>query len=151
MLRGRILRLLLWMHSLRIGVSLIRTRCMPSQPFCLLDRVLHRVASLHTCRIFLVAPIWDTQPWYATLLQLLVDFPRLLPTFDCLLLSPSGRPHPLVLSRHLRLAAWPMSSSASMQQDFLHWSCDSSPPLGGHQPMPFPGESASPSPHCANY
>ncbi|XP_065174623.1 uncharacterized protein LOC135804633 [Sycon ciliatum] len=106
-------------------------------PFCLLDRVLHRVASLHTCRMILVAPVWDTQPWYATLLQLLVDFPMLLPTFDCLLLSPSGHPHPLVLSRHLRLAAWPISSSASMQQDFLHRSCDSSPPLGGHQPMPL--------------
>ncbi len=72
------------------------------------------------CKIVLIAPTWDTQPWYPTLLDLLVYFPILLPGHSHLLTDLFGRVHPLVINKRLQLAAWRVSGSRTLQEGF--WS-----------------------------
>ena len=62
----------------------------------------------------LVAPVWETQPWYPLLFHLSVDFPRLFPT-DPGLLSKEGLRHPLP---QLQLAGWLVSANATLQWEF---------------------------------
>ena len=66
----------------------------------------------------LVAPVWETQSWYPYLLQLLIDYPLLLPVHPDLLSDPFERKHPLLLRHQLQLAAWKVSGVSTLQQDF---------------------------------
>ena len=54
-------------------------------PWCLIGRVLQKV---RLEGVTLVAPVWPSQPWYLSLLSLLVDFPVLLPQ-EPMTISPS--------------------------------------------------------------
>ena len=47
-------------------------------PWSLISRVLTK-ARTQRADVVLVAPVWKAQPWYAPLLAMLVDWPRLLP------------------------------------------------------------------------
>ena len=48
-------------------------------PFVMLGRVLEKILTDHPCELILIAPKWPNQSWYARLLELLVDFPLVLP------------------------------------------------------------------------
>jgi len=94
-------------------------------PFALINKVLRKVREERST-VLLIAPVWESQPWYPALLSLLVNYPTLLPVHHSLLADPYGQPHPLVLSGQLRLAAWTLSGEVTMQQEFqkkLHNYC----------------------------
>ena len=80
-------------------------------PFSLVGRCLSQVQEQDTQHLCLIAPVWETQPWYPLLLHLSVNFPRLFPT-DPGLLSKEGLRHPLP---QLQLAGWLVSANATLQ------------------------------------
>ena len=51
-----------------------------------------------------LVPVWRSQPWYPTLLELLTKIPLILPDGTELLIVPFGNPHSLVASGQLQLA-----------------------------------------------
>ena len=62
-------------------------------PFALVGRCLKQVILQQVQKLVIVAPVWETQPWYPLLLQLCVDFSRLLPQ-PVDLLTRQGENHP---------------------------------------------------------
>lgn len=65
-------------------------------PFSLVPRVLQRLGQTGG-ECTLVAPLWPTQSWFPKLLNLLVDFPVILPQRRDLLIHPlTGLSHPLL-------------------------------------------------------
>ena len=78
-------------------------------PFSLIGQVLRKIELERVRRVLLIAPTWQTQPWYATLLQLSVQDPILLPRKKNLLKNPQREIHPLLLQGQLQLAAWVVS------------------------------------------
>ena len=86
-------------------------------PFVMLGRVLEKVLKDHPCEMILVAPKWPNQSWYARLLELLVDFPLVLPLREDLLFQPHNH------QRHRSLAAvclhaWRLSSDPLQREGF---------------------------------
>ena len=86
-------------------------------PFSLIGRCLQKVRQ-EECTAVLVTPVWNAQPWYPDLLDLLVEYPLLLPMHNQLLLDPFNRIHPLVVRNQLQLAAWKVSGNPTMQKEF---------------------------------
>ena len=86
-------------------------------PFCLIGKCLRKVRE-DKASLVLIAPVWRSQPWYPALLELLVDFPLLLPVDQVLLTDPFGKPHPLMTAGQLHLAAWKLSGVDSLQEEF---------------------------------
>ena len=86
-------------------------------PFCLIGRCLKKVRE-ERASLVLVAPIWRSQPWYPALLELLTDYPVVLPRNPELLSDPAGNPHPLMIVGQLQLAAWKLSGIDRLQQEF---------------------------------
>ena len=68
--------------------------------------------------MILIAPVWQSQPWYPQLMELLVAKPRLLPVKMDLLTNPRKEVHPLVRNNSLRLAAWKVSGKDFMCKEF---------------------------------
>jgi hypothetical protein len=86
-------------------------------PFCLVGRVLEKVRRDRVKVAVLVAPVWDTQPWYADLLLMLIQQPVIFPRrSDLLTLPHNGEKHPL--SHKLRLAGWLISGHTSSTLEF---------------------------------
>jgi hypothetical protein len=83
-------------------------------PFNLVGRCLAQVREQNVQCLCLVAPVWETQPWYPLLLELSVDYPHLFPT-NQELLSKGGLLHPL---SHLQLAGWIVSANATRRLEF---------------------------------
>ena len=79
-------------------------------PYSLIPRVLHKVIQDQVHTLILIAPVWQAQPWYPSLLQLSVKNPILLPQSQSLLSSPTGEVQPLLQNQTLRLAAWKISN-----------------------------------------
>ena len=86
-------------------------------PFALIGRCLQKVHQ-EGCTVVLVAPVWDTQPWYPVLLNLLIEYPLLLTPHKHLLVDPFNQDHPLVVRNQLRLAAWRLSGRDILQREF---------------------------------
>ena len=86
--------------------------------FCLTERCLRKIRE-DKASLVPVAPVWRSQPRYQALLELLVDFPLILPRNPMLLTDPFNNPHPLIAARQLQLAAWKLSSIDSKQKEFL--------------------------------
>ena len=84
-------------------------------PFALIGWCLQKIRT-ERCTVLLIAPYWKTQPWFPALLELLVDFPILLPEHKNLLRDPNNQPHP---QKTLRLAAWKVSRNNTLQLEFL--------------------------------
>ena len=64
-------------------------------PFSVIATCLQKIEQDQAVKVLLV-PLWQTQPWFTTLLHLLIDNPVLLPQSDCLLTQPhSNVLHPL--------------------------------------------------------
>lgn len=78
-------------------------------PFNLVGRCLSKMISSKGSLV-LVAPVWPTQPWYASLLTLSDEEPRLLPHSLSLLQNRSKEPHPLLMGGNLKLAVWKLTS-----------------------------------------
>ena len=91
-----------------------QTRGYAFPPFSLVGRCLSQVQEQDTQHLCLVAPVWETQPWYPLLLHPSVDFPRLFPT-DPGLLGKEGLRHPFP---QLQLAGWLVSANATLQWEF---------------------------------
>ena len=68
--------------------------------------------------MILVVPVWQTQPWYPRLLQLLIANPIIIPRMPNLLLNTQKEVHPLVANKTLRLAAWKVSGNPLLIQDY---------------------------------
>ena len=83
-------------------------------PFCVIGRCLAKIR-IEKATIILIAPIWQAQPWYPMILQMLMADPVRLPCFPQILMSPSGQCHPLSLSGTLHLAAWKVSGNIQSQ------------------------------------
>ena len=76
-------------------------------PQILLHRVLRKVQQ-EPCTLILVAPLSPTLSWFPVRLELVIDYPRLLPRIPKLLTQEKGRLiHPDPSS--LKLAAWKIS------------------------------------------
>ncbi|XP_068214541.1 uncharacterized protein [Palaemon carinicauda] len=57
-------------------------------PFGLITQVLNKVTFHKNFSLTLIAPFWPRKEWFPDLIDLLVDFPRLLPLKKCLLRQP---------------------------------------------------------------
>ena len=68
--------------------------------------------------MILVVPVWQTQPWYPRLLQLLIANPTIIPHMPNLLLNAQKEVHPLVANKTLRLAALKVSGNPLLIQGY---------------------------------
>jgi len=93
-------------------------------PFALIGKCLQKIPQ-EEVEALLIAPVWQTQIWYPTLLGMLVERPVLLPNTQNILQGPQGELHPLALQGHLPLAAWCVSGSHTATEDLLK--CSTSP------------------------
>ena len=86
-------------------------------PVILLPRILNKI-NADPATALILAPHWPGQPWFPQLLEMLVDYPRLLPQRPHLISLPfeSEKEHPL--QHKLHLTVWPVSASAIAQRDF---------------------------------
>jgi hypothetical protein len=86
-------------------------------PFNLIAKVLNKILEDQT-EILLVAPIWQAQPWWPLLLQLLTQQPVLLPVSPHLLIDPSDPEaiHPMYPRLHL--GVFPISYNVTKQKAF---------------------------------
>ena len=84
-------------------------------PWNLVGKVLNRVRQQQVTLV-LVAPVWKSQPWYPILLDMLVDFPILIPHKEDLIIPTHPEGVPAVLPQ---LAAWLISGNASKAKRFL--------------------------------
>ena len=80
-------------------------------PVPVIHRVLTKFVSDNTGRGLLICPYWPSQPWYPTLINLLIAPPILLPTGS--VVDESSR-----LPRHCRHVAWPIGSSPAAQREY---------------------------------
>ena len=98
-------------------------------PFCLIGRCLAQ-SRVQSATVLIVTPVWQSQPWYAAILQMCIANPVLLPPCKNLLASPQGELHPLTTSNNLQLAAWLVSGDHAaikvFQRELPPFSC----PLG---------------------
>ena len=86
-------------------------------PFCLIGRCLAKIRK-DQATVVIIAPVWPGQPWYATLLGMVICQPFLLPPGHDVITSPQGEPHPLAGTQSLTLAAWKVSGTDSLQKVF---------------------------------
>ena len=85
-------------------------------PFSTIAARLQKIDQDHATGV-LVVPIWQAQPWFTTLLHLLVDYPLRLPQSNHLLMQPhNGALHPL--RKQLNLMAWKLSGRVSNREMF---------------------------------
>ena len=86
-------------------------------PFCLIDRCLAKVQR-DQATVMIIAPTWQNQTWYPTLLAMAIQNPILLPHQTDLLTNGRGQNHPLIEGRNLSLAEWTVSGKNSLKRDF---------------------------------
>ena len=86
-------------------------------PFNLISRTLEKVMIEQT-EIILVAPIWQTQPWWPVLLRLLISQPVLLPNSPTLLTDPSDLNRVNPMYPRLHLAVFHISTNVSKLRAF---------------------------------
>ena len=101
-------------------------------PPAIMSQVLNKIEQSQ-CLIYLVAPNWPRMVWFPRLLNLLVDFPRVIPCIPKLLQQPKTQifhHNPASLSLHV----FPLSKNVWRQEDFLHrLQLQSVPKIGTHQ------------------
>lgn len=92
------------------------TKCYANPPWNLVGRVLTKVQAQQT-QLVLVAPVWKTQPWFPTLLYMLIDHPRLIIQE----LEAVVREDPMPLLP--QLAVWHILGRSSKTKKKLQHSC----------------------------
>ena len=86
-------------------------------PISLLPLVLRKIQE-EPCKVMLIAPFWPRQPWFQTLIGMLVHQPIILPDRPDLLRQPrSDVYHPSPETMHL--TCWLLCNAACEQQAFL--------------------------------
>ena len=86
-------------------------------PIVLLNRILLKIRQDRATAL-VIAPAWAGQPWYPTLLEMLVDFPAKLPRSETTLFLPFDKMAVHPLWKTLALTVWPLSGEECKQQDF---------------------------------
>ena len=86
-------------------------------PICLIGRCLAKVRE-EQATLIIITPTWQGQPWYATLLQMTIENPILLPQMNNLLTGPTNEYHPMVLAGAMTLAAWKISGKTPEIQHY---------------------------------
>ena len=93
-------------------------------PTAILGKVLRKIRDTD-CEIVLVAPAWPKQEWFASILELLVDIPLVLPCWGKLLKQPrSGifHQHPETFLLHAwKLSSNPMKVRAFQKGRLVKW------------------------------
>ena len=87
-------------------------------PFSLIPRVLHKIVQDQVQTMILVVPVWQTQPWYPRLPQLLIANPNITPHIPNLLLNAEREVHPFVANKTLRLTVWKVSKNPLLIQGY---------------------------------
>ena len=105
-------------------------------PFCLIMRCLAKLRA-EGGELILVTPVWPTQAWYPSILQLSIAPPVLLPWTPKLLCGPQGQSHPLVVNHTLQLAAWHVCANPCKREEFQETLPSSSWQLGGRVQTQF--------------
>ena len=91
-------------------------------PFSMISRCLAKVKA-EEARLLLICPVWPSQTWFPSLLELACDTPRILPPKSDILLSAQGDYHPLAEKSQLLLSAWMLSGQACQTKAFRQkWS-----------------------------
>ena len=105
-------------------------------PVILLPKILNKINADRATALIL-APHWPGQPWFPQLLEMLVDYPRLLPQRPHLISLPfePEKEHPL--QHKLHLTVWPVSASAIAQRDFQQRLQEFSCPRGVRLPRNY--------------
>jgi len=86
-------------------------------PIQVIPNVLQKLTR-DVCSMVLIAPCWTRQPWFPTLLSLIVDVPLVLPASPDLLRVPGSQVRFHEVER-LHLTAWPLSADVTRRRDFL--------------------------------
>lgn len=89
--------------------------CYIFPPFSLLGRVVQKLRRDQAEGI-IVAPMWPTQSWFSDLMQLVTDYPIILPMKNLLTLPQTDKVHPL--QEKLRLIACRVSGKAFKSINF---------------------------------
>jgi hypothetical protein len=90
--------------------------CYLFPPFSLISRCVQKIVR-EEAEVLIIVPLWPTQIWYTQLLQLLIDFPRVLPRRNKLLWIPqTEKIHPL--EKQMRLIACHLSGKISKNKEF---------------------------------
>ena len=84
-------------------------------PWCLISRCLTHIKCQQT-RVLPIAPLWRTQSWIPVLLEMLEDYPRILPERPDLTLQPTGQE--FIMNQVPTLVAWPICGIPSSQEAF---------------------------------
>ena len=100
-------------------------------PFCLIGNCLAKVMK-DQVEITLIAPMWQGQHWYPTLLTMLTKAPIMLPQTMTLVTSPTGQTHPMLPNNRLMLAAWRVSGKTNETWAF-HQNLRTSAQKGGER------------------
>uniref|UniRef100_T1J8R7 RNase H type-1 domain-containing protein n=1 Tax=Strigamia maritima TaxID=126957 RepID=T1J8R7_STRMM len=88
-------------------------------PFSLIAQCLTKLRnSDHPQEIVLIAPVWPSQAWFPLQWSASTVFPVLLPQYDQLIVNPAKEPHPLMIDRSMRLAAWKLSTPSITTRSF---------------------------------
>ncbi len=98
-------------------------------PIVLIPKCLRKAAK-ECDQLVLVTPLWPGQPWFPTLLSMLIHPPILLHPKPGILTSPQGTDHPLVQNKSLYLIASLISRDSLAQEEFQKKLPDSSSHLG---------------------
>ena len=105
-------------------------------PWCLIAQVLAK-ALRQKVTLVLVTPSWPTQPWFPQLMEMLVDFPLILPDpIQFQVVTPSFNCDCPVLILPPQLVARKVSGDSSEQKRFQKELSTSSSPHGGRRQMP---------------
>ena len=109
-------------------------------PWCLIGHVLNKIRS-QEAQVVLVAPVWKSQAWYPVVLEMLMDYPRLIPPQEGLLRRGEERRVTEIIpvsrmaclreryrdsclsteASELMLASWRTKSSQSYESLFGKW------------------------------
>ena len=89
-----------------------------SPSFSLRSRIVKKVRQEKVEQMIIVAPTWQTQPWYPLLMDMSMQCPLLLTPLPDLLLDPQGNKQSLVQNRKLMLAAWKFTGNALKWNEF---------------------------------
>lgn len=87
-------------------------------PIVLLPRILQKLRQDNASGI-LIAPHWPGQPWFPLIIELLTDYPAMIPMTASTITLPFDKEEVHPLWKTLKLAAWPVSGVVSQQQAFL--------------------------------
>jgi len=94
-----------------------QTRGFANPPWCLIARCLSQIKR-QMARVVMITPLWVSQPWYPMILEMLEDYPRILPARDDLVILPPGQE--FIMNQGVpELGAWPISGNPSNHEEFL--------------------------------